>query len=76
MGGIYHVYNRVSRGEVAFRDEGKADRFEALLAATKKRDDFQILAWCCEGSRIRNSERRSIWSIRSSSGRMRMAGEL
>ena len=44
-GGIYHVYNRVSRGEHIFRDEGEADRFEALLAATKKRDDFQILAW-------------------------------
>ena len=45
-GGIYHVYNRVSRGEHVFRDEGEADRFEALLALTKKRDDFQILAWC------------------------------
>jgi len=45
-GGIYHVYNRVSRGECVFRDEGEADRFEALLASTKKRDDFQILAWC------------------------------
>ena len=45
-GGIYHVYNRVSRGQHIFRDEGEAGRFEALLAATKKRDDFQILAWC------------------------------
>jgi REP element-mobilizing transposase RayT len=45
-GGIYHVYNRVSRGAHVFRDEGEADRFEGLLAATKKRDDFQILAWC------------------------------
>ena len=45
-GGIYHVYNRVSRGEHVFRNEDEADRLEALLAATKKRDDFQILAWC------------------------------
>jgi REP element-mobilizing transposase RayT len=45
-GGIYHVYNRVSRGAHVFRDESEADRFEALLAATKKRDDFQVLAWC------------------------------
>ena len=45
-GGIYHVYNRVSRGAHVFRDEGEADRFEGLLATTKKRDDFQILAWC------------------------------
>jgi len=45
-GGIYHVYNRVSRGEHVFRDEDEADRLEALLASTKKRDDFQIFAWC------------------------------
>ncbi len=45
-GGIYHVYNRVSRGAHVFRDEDEADRFEVLLASTKKRDDFQILAWC------------------------------
>jgi putative transposase len=45
-GGIYHMYNRVSRGEHVFRDEGEVDRFEALLVATEKRDDFQILAWC------------------------------
>jgi REP element-mobilizing transposase RayT len=45
-GGIYHVYNRVSHGAHIFRDEVEADRFEALLATTKKRDDFQILAWC------------------------------
>jgi len=32
-GGIYHVYNRVARGEHAFRDESEAGRFEALLAA-------------------------------------------
>jgi REP element-mobilizing transposase RayT len=36
----------VARGAHIFRDEAEADRFEALLAATKKRDEFQILAWC------------------------------
>jgi REP element-mobilizing transposase RayT len=40
------VYNRVSRGAHVFRDDEEADRLEGLLAATKKRDDFQILAWC------------------------------
>jgi REP element-mobilizing transposase RayT len=45
-GGIYHVYNRVARGEHVFSDDDEAERFEALLATTKKRDDFQILAWC------------------------------
>ena len=45
-GGIYHVYNRVSRGEHVFRNDEEADRLEELLAITTKRDDFQILAWC------------------------------
>jgi len=45
-GGIYHVYNRVSRGEHIFRADEEADRLENLFAETKKRDDFQILAWC------------------------------
>jgi hypothetical protein len=29
-----------------FRGDSEAERLEALRAATKKRDDFQILAWC------------------------------
>ena len=45
-GGIYHVYNRVSRGQHVFRREEEADRLEDLISTTKKRDDFQILAWC------------------------------
>jgi REP element-mobilizing transposase RayT len=40
------VYNRVSRGEHVFRNDEEADRLEELLAITKKRDDFKILAWC------------------------------
>jgi len=51
-GGIYHVYNRVSRGEHVFRDKDEADRFEALFAVTKKRDDFQILAWCVMSNHV------------------------
>jgi len=45
-GGIYHVYNRVSRGQHVFRKDEEADRLEDLFSTTKKRDDFQILAWC------------------------------
>ncbi len=45
-GGIYHVYNRVSRGEHIFRNEDEAERLEDLIARVKKRDDLQILAWC------------------------------
>jgi len=45
-GGIYHVYNRVSRGEHAFRDEAEAKRLLKRLVETKRRDGFQVLAWC------------------------------
>jgi REP element-mobilizing transposase RayT len=45
-GGIYHVYNRVSRGQHVFRKDEEADRLEELFSTTKKRDEFQILAWC------------------------------
>jgi REP element-mobilizing transposase RayT len=45
-GGIYHVYNRVSRGQHVFRNDEEADRLEDLFATAKERDDFQILAWC------------------------------
>ncbi len=34
-GGIYHVYNRVSRGQHVFRNDEEADRLEDLFATTK-----------------------------------------
>jgi REP element-mobilizing transposase RayT len=39
------VYNRVSRGQHVFSDDDEADRLEELFETTKRRDDFQILAW-------------------------------
>ncbi|HOC41551.1 MAG TPA: transposase [Thermoanaerobaculales bacterium] len=45
-GGIYHVYNRVSRGEHIFRDEAEAEKLLKRLFDTKRRDGFQVLAWC------------------------------
>lgn len=44
-GAVYHVYNRVARGEHLFRDEGEAGRLLARIGETKKRDDFLILAY-------------------------------
>lgn len=44
-GGIYHVNDRVSHGVHVFRNDEEAGRLEGFLAATKKRDDLQILAW-------------------------------
>jgi REP element-mobilizing transposase RayT len=45
-GAVYHVYNRVTRGERVFQDEAEAGRLLAWVAKTKKRDDFVVLAFC------------------------------
>ena len=66
-GGIYHEYNRLSRGEHVFPDEGETDRFEALLAATKKRGNFQMLPWCENQGAFTTSTSRS--RVGSSGGR-------
>jgi len=45
-GAVYHVYNRVGRGEHLFRDEGEAGRLLARIGETKTRDDFVVMAYC------------------------------
>lgn len=45
-GGVYHVYNRVSRGESVFAEQAEAECFVSLLREVKERDGFVIFAWC------------------------------
>lgn len=45
-GGIFHVYNRVGRGEMVFSDEDEASAFVQQLRVIKARDGMQIFAWC------------------------------
>lgn len=45
-GGIYHVYNRVTRGERVFAEDGEAQRFVDLMLEIKQRDGLVVLAWC------------------------------
>ncbi len=45
-GGVYHVYNRIARGEDRFRDERDAERFVDLLREVKQRDELTVFAWC------------------------------
>ena len=45
-GGIYHVYNRVTRGEAVFAEDGEAQRFVDLTREIKERDGLVVLAWC------------------------------
>ena len=45
-GGLYHVYNRLGRGEQFFKDDAEAERFVALLREVAHRDGLTVYAWC------------------------------
>jgi hypothetical protein len=45
-GGIHHVYNRVTRGERVFADDGEAERRVGAMREVKKHDGLIVLAWC------------------------------
>jgi REP element-mobilizing transposase RayT len=45
-GAVYHVYNRLARGEAVFAEKGEAPRFVELLRKVRDRDGLTILAWC------------------------------
>ena len=45
-GGVYHVYNRVARGEPIFRDDGEAGRLVRVIRQVMKEDGLSVLAWC------------------------------
>ena len=45
-GAIYHVYNRLARGEQVFAEEEHAARFVELLREVMRRDDVTVFAWC------------------------------
>ncbi len=44
-GAVYHVYNRLARGEQVFDEESEAQRFRSLLAEVVERDGLTVLAW-------------------------------
>jgi REP element-mobilizing transposase RayT len=44
--GFYHVYNRVTRGERVFADDGEADRLVDVMREVKQQDGLIVLAWC------------------------------
>jgi len=45
-GGVYHVYNRLARGERVFGEEAEAEGFIAVLREVVKRDELTVFAWC------------------------------
>jgi len=49
-GGLYHVYNRLGRGEQYFREASEAQEFVALLREVVQRDGLTVYAWCLLGN--------------------------
>jgi REP element-mobilizing transposase RayT len=45
-GGVYHVYNRVGRGERVFDGAEEASAFVELLRRVVTRDGLTVYAWC------------------------------
>jgi len=45
-GGVYHVYNRLGRGERVFDDDDVAAAFVELLREVVGRDSLTVFAWC------------------------------
>jgi REP element-mobilizing transposase RayT len=45
-GGVYHVYNRIGRGERVFDEETEAAAFVSLLRDVAERDELTVFAWC------------------------------
>ena len=45
-GAVYHVYNRLARGESVFAEEAVALRFRDLLREVVQRDELTVFAWC------------------------------
>ncbi len=49
-GGIYHVYNRVTRDERVFDGDGEAARLLDAMCDARDRDGLTVLAWCIPGN--------------------------
>jgi REP element-mobilizing transposase RayT len=43
---IYHVYNRVGRGEAPFKLDDEAESLFGLMQEVKERDGLTVFAWC------------------------------
>jgi len=48
-GRIYHVYNRVGGGWMAFDDEGLGERFIEIFRHVVDRDEATSFGWCLPG---------------------------
>ena len=62
-GALYHVYNRLARGEQAFAAQGEAARFVELLREVMRRDEVTVFAWCLMSNHFHLALRTSAVSL-------------
>lgn len=62
-GGVYHVYNRVGRGERVFEASEIAGEFVRLLSDVVNRDELTVFAWCVMPSHFHLALRMGVVSL-------------
>jgi len=62
-GGVYHVYNRLGRGERVFTQESEAGLFVTLLREVAERDGLSVLAWCLMSNHYHLAVRTGVVSL-------------
>jgi len=62
-GGVYHVYNRLGRGERVFDQETEAAAFVGLLRDVAERDGLTVFAWCLLSNHYHMAVRTGVVSL-------------
>ena len=62
-GGVYHVYNRLGRGELVFDQETEAAAFVGLLRDVVARDGLTVFAWALMSNHYHLAVRTGVVSL-------------
>lgn len=62
-GGVYHVYNRLGRGERVFNEEAEAAVFVELLREVTERDELTVFAWALMSNHFHLAVRSGVISL-------------
>ena len=60
---MYHVYNRLGRGEQVFAEETEAAAFVTLLRDVAERDGLTVFAWCLMSNHYHLAVRTGVVSL-------------
>ena len=62
-GGVYHVYNRLGRGERVFEQETEAEAFVGFFRDVAQRDGLTVFAWCLMSNHYHLAVRMGVISL-------------